>query len=168
MRVTVEELLNKMGVGYVLGPYQTAPWSAYDAENGKTCSAEVRMGSSSDEIEAEAQMMRDNPTETQPPMEQICYIRAAPLAGPQWGITTLRIKGEPFGKGIHNWEEKSCKFFSLLAQSLQMNEIPDIDDLIEEAFHGKERFHDQRGGGGGKSPKIRAGQVLGMKKGSGF
>jgi hypothetical protein len=168
MRVAVNELMDKLGVGYVLGPYQTAPWSCYDAEKGQTCSAEVRMGAGNDEVEAEVQMMHDNPPAGTPPMEHVFYIRAAPVSEGQWGISTLRLKGEPFGKEIHNWEIKACAFFSSLVVRLQMNEIPDIDELIDEAFHGNERLHDQHGGGGGKSPKIRAGQVLGMKKGRGF
>ena len=49
-----------------------------------------------------------------------------------------------------------------------MEQIPDMDELIDEHFFGKERFYDQHGGGGGKSPKIKPGALLGMKKGTGF
>ena len=40
--------------------------------------------------------------------------------------------------------------------------------VVYEHFGGKERFYDQHGGGGGKSPKIKPAQLLGMKKGQGF
>ena len=56
---------------------------------------------------------------------------------------------------------------SMLVSALQSEEIPDIDALIEEAFYGKERFYDQRSGGGAKAPKIKPGQLLNMKKGGG-
>lgn len=168
MQVNIDELMNKLGVGFVLGPYQTMPWSYTDVEAGVTCSAEVRMGPDGEEIEAEAQMMYDDPPEGVRPMEQICYIRAAPSKDGQWSVGLLRIRGEPYGQDIYNWEEKCCDFFAGLVRSLQLDEIPDIDELLDDAFHGGERFADQYGGGGGKSPKIRAGQVLGMKKGRGF
>jgi hypothetical protein len=43
MRVDLKTLLDKLGVGYVMSPYETCPWSAYDGEKGITCSAEVRI-----------------------------------------------------------------------------------------------------------------------------
>jgi len=167
LNVTLDELCSKMGVGYTLGPYQTHPWSAYQADKGVTCSAEVRMGTSGDEIEAEAQMMYDTPPAGKPPMEQICYIKATPSREGKWDVTVLRIKGEPYGKELANWQEKSCVFFSMLVGVLAGDEIPDVDALVEEAFHAKEKFYNQRQGGGGRAAKAKAGQLLGMKKGGG-
>ena len=71
MRVPLKELLDKLGVGYILSAYETCPWSAYDEEQGITCSAEVRMNNDGDEIEAEMQIMRDNPTGDEKPVEQV-------------------------------------------------------------------------------------------------
>jgi hypothetical protein len=167
LTVTIDELCSKLGVGYALGPYQTHPWSASQADKGMTCSAEVRMGTSGDEIEAEAQMMYDVPPAGKPPMEQICYLKATPSREGKWDVVALRIKGEPYGKDIANWQEKSCNFFSMLVGALAGDEIPDIDALIEEAFHAKEKFYNQRQGGGGRAAKAKAGQLLGMKKGGG-
>ncbi len=167
MSVTVNELFDKLGIGRVPGPYETCPWSVYKPETGTTCSAEVRMGPDNDEVEGEIQMVYDMPPEGKGPMDQVCYLRANARAG-QWAVNILRIRGEPYGKDIHNWEEKSCVFFALVVQALQRDELPDIDDLLGEAFHGRERLADQRGGGGGKSPKIRPAQLLDMKKGRGF
>lgn len=169
MRVTLKDLMDKLAVGYVLGPYETFPWSCYDAARGLTCSAEVRMGPDSDEIEAEIQLMHDTPEAGKPPMAQIFYIRAVPgsMDG-LWEIPTLRLKGEPLAEDVYNWEEKSCQFFSIVVGDLALDIIPDLDTLIEDIFHNYERFHDQYGGGGGKSPKIKPGQLMDMKKGRGF
>jgi hypothetical protein len=167
MTVSIDELCTKLGVGYTLGAYQTHPWSAYKGDKGMTCSAEVRMGTSGDEIEAEAQMMYDTPPAGKPSMEQICYLKATPSREGKWDVVALRIKGEPYGKDIPNWQEKSCTFFSMLVGALQGDEIPDIDELIEEAFHAKEKFYSQRQGGGGRAAKAKADQLLGMKKGGG-
>ncbi|MBU0800220.1 MAG: hypothetical protein KKA05_04370 [Alphaproteobacteria bacterium] len=169
MRVTLKDLMDKLAVGYVLGPYETFPWSYYDGETGVTCSAEVRMGADSDEVEAEIQVMYDTPPAGKQAMEHICYIRSAP--GGQdgmWEILTLRVKGEPLKEDVYNWQEKSCTFFTAVVRALLIETIPDIDELIEDIFHNYERFHDQYGGGGGKSPKIRPSQLMDLKKGRGF
>lgn len=169
MRVTLKDLMDRLAVGYVLGPYETYPWSCYNAEKGMTCSAEVRMGPDADEVEAEIQIMYDTPPAGKSAMEQICYIHSRPGSGDGlWEILALRLKGEPLKEEIYNWQEKSCTFFAAVARALAMDEIPDIDELIEDIFHNYERFHDQYGGGGGKSPKIRPSQLLDIKKGRGF
>jgi hypothetical protein len=166
-RVELKTLLEKMGVGYQLGPYETCPWSAYDSGTGTTCSAEVRMGGDGNEIEAEIQMMYDLPPEGKASMEQICTIHCAPAGDNMWTVDQLRIRNEPFGDGVYNWQEKACNFMRAVAQALAMGEVPDIDALIQEEFHGGERFADQQGGGG-KSPKINTKALLNMKKGTGF
>ena len=168
MRVALEELMKLMGVGYVLGPYDTAPWSFYADDKGVTCNAEVRMNSDSNEISAEVQFMYDDPPEGKPPMEQICNIRATPGSDGQWNVVDLLLNGGPLEEEIYNWEEKSCNFFAAVASELSIEKIPDIEELIEEHFHNRERLHDQQGGGGGKSPKINTGSLSGMKKGGGF
>ncbi len=166
MRVTLKELMDKLGVSHVLGPYETFPWSYYDAQTERTCCAEVRMDPDGREIEAEIQMMHDNPPAGTVPMEQICLIKSKPNRDTNWEIVSLRIHGQPFGEDIYNWQEKSCNFFNAVVQELLAEAIPDIEDLIDREFHSRERLGDQRQGGGGKSPKIQANQLL--KKSGGF
>lgn len=169
MRVTLKDLMDRLAVGYVLGPYETFPWSHYDPEKGQTCSAEVRMGPDSDEVEAEIQLMHDTPPPGKGTMEQVLHIRCAPGgADGMWEVLAMRLKGEPPTEDMYNWQEKSCNFFSAVVQALSAETLPDIDALIEDIFHNYERFHDQYGGGGGKSPKIRPNQLLDIKKGRGF
>lgn len=166
MQVGKKELMDRLGVGHELGPYETFPWSGYDPEGGRTCSAEVRMNPDGDELEAEVQMMYDSPPPGAAPMEQIIFIKSSPNSEADWEIRFLRVRGEPLGDDIYNWQEKACNFFRAVAQELQSGTIPDIDELIDTCFHNRERFGDQRQGGGGKSPKIRTEQLL--KKSGGF
>lgn len=170
MRVTLKELMDRLAVGYELGPYETYPWSFYDADKGATCSAEVRMGPDGDEAEAEIQLMHDTPPPGKAPVEHICYIRAvrSSVGDNMWEINTLRLNGEPLKEEIYDWQGKSCKFFAAVVQALLSEQVPDMDELIEEIFHNYERFHDQYGGGGGKSPKIKPSQLMDLKKGRGF
>lgn len=160
--------MDKLGVGYVPGPYETCPWSHGDAASGVTCSAELRMGGGGDEAEAEIQLMYESPPAGKPPMEQVFALRFIPAGDGMWTAEGLRIRGEPYGADLYDPEDKGCAFFRAVVRELAAGRIPDIDALIDEAFHGGERFADQHGGGGGKSPKIKPGQLLNMKQGRGF
>lgn len=168
MRASKKELMDKLGIGYELGPYETCPWSCYDSAIGKTCSAEARMDPDGKELEAEIQMMYDNPPEGIPPMEQVFLLKARPASDTEWEIIDFRLSGEAGDKEIYDWQGKCCDFFMAVIQELQADTIPDIDDLIDFHFHSRERLGDQRQGGGGKSPKMRGAQVMGMKKGGAF
>lgn len=167
MRVTIKELMDKMGVGFIPGPYESMPWSAYDAAKGITCSAEVRMGSDSNEVEAEIQFMYDTPPVGKGSMEPICYLRATPQADGQWNVMDFKIRSAAYGLDKYNWEDKACVFFEMVVRDLLGGIIPNIDELLAEAFHSRDRLADQTGGGGGKSPKIRPDQILNIK-GRGF
>ncbi|AEP08551.1 hypothetical protein [Micavibrio aeruginosavorus] len=168
MRETFRNMMDRLGVGYELSPYETYPLTVYDPATGATCSAEIRMGMDPNECEAEIQLMVDIPAEGQPPMQQVIWFQCKPVVGADWDVVNARLKGDPIDREIYNWEEKCCNFFGAVARFMKLDQMPDIDALIEEEFHSRERFHDQYGGGGGKSPKIRPGQLLDMKKGRGF
>jgi hypothetical protein len=167
MRLTLHELMEKLGVDRELSPYETFPWSASDPD-GRTCSAEVRMNPDGDEVEAEIQMLLDDPEPGKSPVEQVLWLKATPHVQTKWAVGQLRIRAENWENKVYNWEEKCCNFFRAVAAALALGNIPDIDELIEREMRAKERFGDQRGGGAGKSPKIRPAQLLDMKKGQGF
>ena len=191
MRIELDKMLEKLGVSYVLSPYETMPWMHYDEEKGQSCSAEVRMGPTGDDVEAEIQIIYDNPedakeeedekkegegdgesgdtervpTITAPGQKQIMWMRADSNTPDQWGPKLLRIKGKSYVNEFHDWEGKGCDFFRACVESLQMGEIPDFDDLIgehmkDDSFYGGGR----RGRIGRKSPNVKPGQLLGMKK----
>lgn len=168
MNLTFRALMDKLGVPHEISAYETYPFNVYDPTAGTTCSAEVRMGPDPHEIEVEVQLMYDTPPEGKAPMEQILWFSVKPQLSNEWQTKDARLKGQPIDPAIYNWEEKCCDFFGALSRFLKMDQVPDLDDLIDEHFYGRERFHDQHGGGGGKSPKIKPGALLGMKKGQGF
>lgn len=168
MKLNYRELMDRLGVVGELHPYETCPYTVYDPAKGITCSAEARMGPDPHEVEAEVQLMYDTPPAGKPSMEQIIWFVIKPQLNNEWQTREARLKGETISPDIYNWEEKCCNFFGDLARSLKVEHIPDIEALIDEHFGGKERFYDQHGGGGGKSPKIKPAQLLGMKKGTGF
>ena len=168
MKLTFRDLMDKLGVPHEITPYETYPFNVYDGAKGTTCNAEVRMGSDAHQIEVEVQMMYETPPAGKPPMEQIIWFSVKPQLANEWQTRDARLKNEPIDKGIYNWEEKCCAFFGDVARFLKMEQIPNMDELIDEHFNSKERFYDQHGTGGGKSPKIKPSALLGIKKGQGF
>lgn len=169
MRVTLKILMDKLGVGHIMGAYETYPWSAYDTDQDLTCSAEVRMGPDSDDVEAEIQLMYDTPPEGKLPMEQVCLIRARPVGSDQWTVKEFYLNGKPLEnkEDVYDWESKACNLFYAVVQELALDKIPDIERLIRQEIHSRERKGGHGGDGGGKSPKVRGGQVLGNKQGGG-
>lgn len=168
MRVELRELMDKLGVGYVMGPYETCPWSSYDSEKGVTASAEVRMNNEGNEVEAELQFMYDAPQAGRPMMEQMVWIFAKPVVQDKWSPIALKIKGQDEPPDVYEWETKGCSLFVACVQEIKMGNVPDIDELIEREMGGDERFRDARRGGGSKAPKIKPQALLGLKNGRGF
>lgn len=197
MRLALQEFLQKLGVNHVLSPYETQPWLHYDEAQGITCSAEVRMGPGGDDIEAEIQFFKDDGDETEGGEEtggtgtagssdsggedvdivasikpgerkQIMRMRAIPQGGEkQWGPADLLVNGKNYVNEIHDWEEKGCAFFRGCIQSIQMGELPDVNELIKQELDDDVWGGRSSGKIGRKSPKIKPAQLLGMKKGMG-
>ena len=182
--MTLEKLLEKLGVDHVLSPYETQPWFHYDTEKEITCSAEVRMGPGGEDVEVEVQFLQDEKEtgeseedkgeegkanegdQSSGGREQIMHMRALPVAVDQWSPTTLCIKGKNYVNEIYNWEEKGCNFFRACIEAVSMGVLPDIDALVKKELNDDDG---SRGGGrkgkiGRKSPTIKPGQLLGMKK----
>ncbi len=178
MRVELKELMEKLGVDYTLSAYETRPWFLYDSEQGITCSAEVRMGPGEEDIQAEIQFLHDEKEDDDSQdatdeygqdrhtgLEQIMLMRVMPMRDGKWSPVFLLIKGEDFVNKIHNWEEKACEFFRSCIEAIQMDELPDIDKLIETELSDRGRGGGgRRGRVGRKSPKVKPGQLMGMKK----
>lgn len=169
MRIALKELLEKFGVRHVLSPYETQPWFFYDEAKGQTCSAEVRMGPGAADLEAEIQLLKDEDIDESSAgfggREQIMIMRIKPTLQGLWAPESLFVKGKEYTNEIHDWEGKGCSFFRACIQAMQMNQMPDFDELI------KREFPDDDWGGGGsrgkigrKAPKIKPAQLLGMKR----
>ena len=176
MRIEFKKLMEKLGVNRELAPYETHPWMHYDEEKGLTCSAEVRMGPGAADLEAEIQFLTDPDRLSEDDeddesdgsnsgTEQIMFMRAEPVMEGKWSPKDLRVKGEDYVNKFHDWEGKGCDFFRACVESIQMGDVPEIEELIEK------KLQDDSGFGGGssgrigrKSPKVKPGALLGMKK----
>ena len=177
MRASLKELMDNLGVGYVLSAYETCPWSAYDDgedeesgesdSQGLSCNAEVRMNSDADEFEAELQILHEVPKAGESPVEQICWIFGKPAVGNKWDIKVARVKNENKAEEIYNWEEKSVAFFHACVQELKLDKIPDIDEIYKREIEKKDRFGSNSQGGTSKAPKVNQNPAIRPKGGMG-
>lgn len=170
MKVSRKELMEKLGVGRDLNPYETAPWYHHDEDEGIACSAEVRTGGDGAEVEAELQLMYDDPAPGKPEVEQIIWIRAKEKMLGQFDVTDLYIRREDKAGSIYNWEEKCCNFFRACVREVKAGRIPDIDMLLAREMREGGVWGDKMGDGSSKSPKINTTNLMhDMKnKGQGF
>lgn len=165
-------MMNKLGVGRPLNVYETQPWIFNDEGKGILCEAEVRCNHDKSEIEAEIQLMHDNPADGQVPVEQICLIRSEVqkrLNG-DYTVTACWIRGESWVNKTYDWEIKSCNFFRSCVREIKAERLPDIDDILAKEMRDGNYWAGGDGDGSNKSPKINTGQLLyDMKnKGRGF
>ena len=216
MRIEYTELMEKLGVGHCLSAYETRPWFLHDSDKGVMCSAEVRVGPGSSDVEAEIQFLHDEDSEAIPepeektkkkplPLikygpggqdeiiesenkddteednqeerpkrgpilgpngpEQILIMRFVPNNDAEWQGLFLFVRGESYHDKISNWDERGAAFFCDFISALQMNELPDVDELIEEHLVDKKRRRrGRRGRVGKKGFKVeQKGMTMGMK-----
>lgn len=155
MRVPYNQLMEKLGTGHVLSPYETRPWFVYDDSQSLSCSAEVRVGPSAIDVEAEIQFLHDEPDARYASErdyggpERIFLMRFTPNREGQWSPEFLLVKGEQLSQSLSNWEERGCEFFIHFIGALQMDEIPDVDEMIENLL-----TDDSRGGRGGRRGRV--------------
>jgi hypothetical protein len=87
--------------------------------------------------------------------QQVLFLRAEPVGNDEWAPKHLRIKGKDFVNAFHDWEGKGCDFFISCVQSINMEEVPDVDALIEQHMKDTSRTgRGRRGRVGRKSPKM--------------
>ncbi len=167
MRVSLKELLDALGVGYDMGPYETCPWSVYDGEKGLTCNAEVRMNEDATRCEAEIMLMYDIPPAGGQPIDLVFRLDCKPSSG-QWEPFKLVVRGTEKTNAFHDWDKKACAFFTACVQELKMDKVPDIDELLAKELEEDDGSGTNMRGGGSKAPKIKPQALLGMKGGRGF
>lgn len=175
MRVPLKKMLENMGIRHVMVAYETYPWVHYDDDTDTTCSAEVRMGPDGDTFEAEVQFLKDEDDgkndESQgesgrllTPPSQKFYMRGKAFKDNIWSPTYASLEKEDYTNKVAEWEEKCCNFFRACIQAMQMGQMPDIEAIAKQEFPEEWGGGGRRGKIGRKSPKVKPGQLLGIKK----
>lgn len=167
MRVEYKELMERLGVGHILSAYETRPWFLYDEEKMISCSAEVRVGPGTQDVEAEIQFLHEDPDQTEKdPVEQILLMRVMPMRDNLWTPKLLTIRGVDYINKVHDWEGRGCNFFKACIAAIQMGELPDIEEILEEELDEDDSESGRRKKGriGKKSPTVKTQALLGMKR----
>lgn len=162
MKLSLRELMDRLGVGRTLNAYDAQPWIHVDAREGVTASAEVRMNGDGDEVEAELQFMYDTPPPGKESCEQIVWLKVKPhlrLQG-MWATTDLFVKKENYSSKVYGWEEKGCNFFRACVREIKAERLPDIELLISRELSSREVFGGGAGEGSNKSPQIKTNNLL--------
>lgn len=167
MRVKITELMELLGVGYELVPYEAfrCDCSRTGSDKG-TMVAEVFMGDGGDEIEAVIHELKSDDENSFP--EQLMWLRAClQETDSMWDVKNLKIKGDDQEECMYDWQTKSCKLFGACVAEIMLDQYPDFDVLLKEHMQDKEAFS-SGGRGGRKAPKAKMDKVLGMKAGGSF
>ena len=169
MRVEYNELMEKLGVGHILSPYETRPWFHYEEDDGISCSAEVRVGPGSADVELEIQYLYDemdaryeDDSEFGAP-QQVMFMRFMPSKEQIWAPVMMRVKGDDYVNKVHNWGARGADMFCLFIGALQMGELPNIDELIEEHLTDSSSSRGGRRGRVGKKGFKVEQKPMGMK-----
>lgn len=167
MRVDYKELMERLGVGHILSAYETRPWFMYDEESKTSCSAEVRIGPGTQDVEAEIQFLHEDPElSDKDPVEQILLMRILPMRDNLWTPKLLLIRGVDYVNKVHDWESRGCNFFKSCIAAIQMNELPDIEEILETELDDEDSESGRRRKGriGKKSPSVNTKALMGMKR----
>lgn len=169
MKISLKELLNKLGVDRLLLAYEIERYAHTDSESGDTVNAEIRMGFDGEEVEIELLYIRANPKETEREVDPVFSMLATMRhKEKKFYIDSLRIHLEDCANAVSDWENKACNFFKACIMKIKQGEMPDIEELLEKEFFGGSGRSGLRGSGGRKSPKIRPEKIMGMKGGGSF
>lgn len=160
MRLLVREVLEKLGVSKMLAPYETMPWQYYDEDEGICAMAEIRMSHDQSQVEGEIQFIHDTPPEGKAAVEQILWLKAAPVALDKWSLTDLYIRRENYDNKVYNWEEKGCNFFRACVREIKAGRLPDVDLLISRELSSGSVWGDKTGETSNRQPKIRTEKLL--------
>lgn len=165
------EIFENLGIIRMLGPYESVPFMCVDDEAELICEAEVRFSGDEDEIEAEIQLVHQNPKTGQKPLEIIYWMRAIPHSGRNFIISHAKLKGKDLAITQKDWGEKGCHFFKLCAEKILEDKIPDFDEIEEKVMRGTSDFFGRASAGGSssRSPKINTQELTyGHPQGRGF
>lgn len=147
--MNLKDILDKMGVPYVMGPYETKLWTHTDPEKEITVSADIAMNPDGDELESQIVFFYEKPPEGKKSTDLVFKSVARPKTQEKWGFARLDVNGENFMEKVPDWEKNTCDFFRVCCQVIQKGEIPDIEEILDDEFFKGGRYRSGRGGGGG-------------------
>lgn len=149
MHLSLQQLLNKLGVEEGLEPYETIPFDYFNDDKGTDFTAGVSMSGDSKYVDCEIQMIEQKDGKDLPDFKQVFLMRAEKDGSGGYNVIYLKAMGRVLSGTDRNWFENGCRFFKLCVSHIKKGMIPDFDILFKSAFGGKSGDGDSVFGGGG-------------------
>lgn len=152
MRVTLEQLMNKIGVEADLRPYETIPFDYFNPERGLDVMAEVSLAGDGDGINIEIQQI-EHGADGKTNVRQILQLQLEREATGMFMATSLRYNGQILSGKKRNWFEGACRFIKQSIALLKKGTAPEFETIYKATIDEAEGNATAGGSGGGRALK---------------
>ena len=132
MRDTLEKILQKFGVDYVLRPYETMPFDYFNADKGFDVMAEIGLSGDKKIISAAIQHI-EHTADGDMKVKQIYQFQAEHEPGDLFMPKLLRILDKDV-TDKSNWFDGGCRFFKQCTALIKKNTAPDFEAIFKATF----------------------------------
>ncbi len=153
MRISLEQLLTKMGIEQSLEPYETIPFDYFNDDKGTDFTAGISMSGDTKFIDCEIQIIEEKAGEALPDLRQIFFMRAEKDKSGQYNAIYLKVMGKVLSGNNRNWFENGCRFFKLCTSHIKKGMVPDFEILYKSAFGTKSGDSGSAGGSSSRNLK---------------
>jgi hypothetical protein len=132
MRASLENILKKFGVEYVLRPYETMPFDYFNAEKGYDVMAEISLSGDQKTLTAALQHIVHK-DDGDMDVKQVFYCMAELEPDQLYMPRQLRILGKVMTDKV-NWFESGCRYFKQCTALIKKGTVPDYDAILKATF----------------------------------
>ncbi|HEY1095932.1 MAG TPA: hypothetical protein VGF14_01680 [Alphaproteobacteria bacterium] len=133
MRGTLEQILQKFGVDYVLRPYETMPFDYFNADKGFDVMAEIALSGDKQTISAAIQHI-EHTADGDMKIKQIYQFMAMQDGADKLYMPKqLRILDKNMVDRL-NWFDGGCRFFKQCTALIKKGTAPDFEAIYKATF----------------------------------
>jgi hypothetical protein len=132
MRGTLEQILQKFGVDYVLRPYETMPFDYFNADKGFDVMAEIGLSGDKSTLTAAIQHI-EHTADGDMKVKQIFQFQAGFEPGDFYMPKQLRVMDKNVMDKL-NWFDSGCRFFKQCTALIKKGTAPDFDQIFKATF----------------------------------
>ena len=149
MRDTLDKILQKFGIDYVLRPYETIPFDYFNSDKGYDVMAEIGLSGDKRILTAAIQHI-EHADDGDMKVKQIYQFQAELEPGDVYMPKVLRILDKDT-TGKANWFDGGCRFFKQCTALIKKNTAPDFEAIYKATFGetGKDSAGEAFSGGSG-------------------
>lgn len=142
MRDTLDKLVQKMGIGQTISPYETIPYDFFNEKNDMDFIAMVSLTGKRGDFYAEVQVIQHVDGQESPKFNQVFFMHAKHEHKDIYLVDYMRILGRPISGVYKGWFPKGARFFSQCVTHINKKVMPDFEMIYQTCFG------DEKKGGG--------------------